>query len=460
MKRHTHVALLAALVAATACAQDVNVYSTTIGQMWKQDTNGFDKSNFLPATEFLGIDATKVGSDKLSLHLYGWGYADLQDPSTIGGKNGGNLTYGYLQYDFDQANAQIKAGRIVVNQGIANEQVDGVFARTDLKNGFTVSAFAGVPVIYKNLSDNTQSQIAWQRDVIVGARLSWRYAKLGEIGVSYLQDGTNATVPQTTPATPNYMRQQVGVDLGLTPWDFLAVNGRTVFDVQSRPAAQPGSENSSIAEHDYSATAKVASSLSFTGTYVERNFNAYYAGTTLPSLFNMNEKGMLTATGLAMTWTPLDGLQISPDVKRTDRELYGDTTRAGADFRYSIASMHLLLGAGYHHTNAYRVVSVDANTPSFSLSHGEERAWAIYENGAFSASLDAIRFHYGDASANPSLNGKAVESQIIGSLGYQAMANLKVSGDLSVADTPLYQKQVMGLVRIEYRFGFAGKGGK
>ena len=460
MKQRTQVALLAALVAATASAQDVNVYSTTIAQMWKQDTPGFDKNAYLPATEFLGIDATKLGTDALSLHLYGWGYADLQDPSTIGGKNAGNLTYGYLQYDFDQANAQVKAGRFTVNQGIGNEQVDGVSARTDLKNGFAVSAFAGTPVIFKNQSDNVQNTIAYQRDVIFGARLSWRYAKLGEIGVSYLQDGTTAAKDLNPPETPDYTRKQLGVDLNLTPWSFLAVSGRTVFDLASRAPALPGAENSSVAEHDYSATAKVVPALSLTGTFVQRNFNAYFAGTTMPSLFNMNEKGMLRANGLAMTWAPVDNLQIIPDVKRTDRELYGDTTRVGAEVRYNFSAQHLLVGFGYHQINAFDVVAVDALTPSFSISHNEARAWAIFEKGAFSASLDGIRFHYSDGALNPNLNGKSVESQIVGSLGYQAWTSLKVSGDLSVADTPLYQKQVMGLLRIEYRFGFSGKGGK
>ena len=76
------------------------------------------------------------------------------------------------------------------------------------------------------------------------------------------------------------------------------------------------------------------------------------------------------------------------------------------------------------------------------------------------AALDAIRLHYRDAQANPNLYGRSIESQLVGSVGYQARENLKVSADLSYSDTPLATKQTMGLVRVEYRFGFAAKGGK
>ncbi|MBL0311810.1 MAG: hypothetical protein IPP78_03655 [Holophagaceae bacterium] len=82
MKRCIHVAVLATLVSASAWAQEVNVYSTTMAQVWKQETPGFDKATYTPATQFLGIDATKLGSDALSLHLYGWGMADLADQSS------------------------------------------------------------------------------------------------------------------------------------------------------------------------------------------------------------------------------------------------------------------------------------------------------------------------------------------------------------------------------------------
>jgi len=459
MRQHTQVALLAALISATAGAQDVSVYSTTMAQMYQQNVPGFDKANLLPATEYLAIDATKLGSDRLSLHLYGWGYTDLQDQSTIGGKTAGNLTYGYLQYNFDQANAVIKAGRFTVNQGAGNEQVDGVSARTDLVNGFYVSAFAGTPVIFKNLDSYPQFDLAFQRNITFGARLAWRIPKMGELAVSYLQDGT-ATPSLNVNDPVDYTRRQMGVDLKLSPWSMLDISGRTLFDLAKHDNLLPGTDTSNIAEHDYSATLKPLDSLSFTGSFVERNFYAYYAGSTLPNLFDMNEKGLFRATGLSATWAPLSGFQIVADVKRTDREEYGTATRAGADLRYNFTKAHVLTGFGYHKINAFNVIQVDARVPSYSISHAEWRAWAMVESGKLSATIDAIRLHYSAAATNPFLYGKAFETQLVGSVGYQAATSFKVSGDLSVEDTPLYQKQVMGILKLEYRFGFSFKGGK
>ena len=126
MKPRTQVVLLATLMSATAWGQEVSLYGTTMAQMWKQENPGFDKSTFTPATQYLGIDATKLGTDNLSLHLFGWGRTDLSDASNFdGSKSGGYLNYGYLQYRFDQANAEIKAGRFTANQPTGVEQGDG-----------------------------------------------------------------------------------------------------------------------------------------------------------------------------------------------------------------------------------------------------------------------------------------------------------------------------------------------
>ena len=459
MKR-SHVALLAILISAAACAQDVNVYSTTLAQMWKQDTPGFDKATYLPTTEYLGIDATRLGSEALSLHLYGWGTTDLQDPSTVGGKSAGNLTYGYLQYRFDRANAEIKAGRFTVNQGVGNEQVDGVSARTDLRYGFSVSAFAGLPVVFKNLDNLSQNDLRFQRDIIFGSRLAWRIPRMGEVGVSYLQDGTTAARDLPVPETVDYSRRQVGADLKLAPASFIDFSGRTVFDVARHPATLPGTETSSIAEHDYVTTLKLSDKVRVSGTFIERNFYAYYAGSTLPSLFNLNEKGMFKATGASVTWAALPNLQVLGDLRRTDRETYGNTTRIGADLRVTFAERHILAGAGYHKVNAFAVASVDPAVQAYSLSHSELRAWAMVEKGPLSASVDGIYLHYADAGLNPNLNTRSSESELVGSVGYQLTPGLKLSGDLSFEDSPLYRKQVMGLFRVDYRFGFTAKGGK
>jgi hypothetical protein len=454
------LALLPLVAALPALGQDISGYSTTFVRDWK---DAAPSQNYLPATEFLGIDGNNLGSEKLSMHLYGWGQRDLADQSYLPGKSAGDLSYGYLQYRFGQANAELKAGRFSINQGIGFQSVDGVSGKTDLRGGFTVSAFAGKPVVYKNLSENRQSEASFQQDVIFGGRLGWRAGLLGEVGVSYLQDGSKPAYQYADsgdPQTQDYTRRLLGADIWVAPAAFLDFRGRTVWDVSDRPQPAPGNDPSRLAEHDYRATAKLSDTVSLGGTYVERHFAAYYAGSTLPSnLFNPAQQGSFKATGLLATWQATGIVQLTADVRRTSRENYGDSTRYGADVRCNWSDRNLQAGAGYHKVNAFTVPALDVITPAYSLSHGEWRAWVLGQRGNLSASLDAILLNFTDAAENPFLYGKSSETALVGSVGYQAKADLKVSGDLSLDDSAVV-RQTMGLVRVEYRFGLAGKGGK
>ncbi len=462
MKRCIHVAMLATLVSAAGWSQEVNVYSTTMAQLWKAETPGFDKYTYTPVTQFLGIDATKLGSDALSLHIYGWGMADLADQSSPNGKSGGYLTYGYLQYQFPQANAEIKAGRFTVNQGGGMEYVDGVSARADLRGGFAISAFGGRPVRFTSaLEPAAKADYEFQHDVIFGTRLSLRIPKAGEIGISYLQDGTNAAKDLPIPSPVDYSRRQVGVDFKLSPNPSFDFSGRTLLDVAQHAdiPAKPTEKHSRIAEHDYNVTVKAADSLSFSGIFIERNFFAYFAGSNLQSLFRQSENDKFRAVGCSATWGSPSAVEVVADFRQTNRETYGDVTRFGADLKWNLGKLKVMSGFGYHRVNADNAPLIGTKSPAYVLSHEEARAWVMYQKGLMSASLDGIFYNFDDKN-NPNLNGKGSIYQIVGSLGYQTTTNLKISGDLSYGDDALFKKQVMGLLRVEYRFAFAGKGGK
>lgn len=459
MKRCMHVALLATLVSASAWGQEVSVYSTTLAQTWKQETPGFDKATYTPATQFLGIDATQLGSDALSLHLFGWGLTDLANQSNPTGKSGGYLTYGYLQYQFPQANAEIKAGRFMINQGGGIEQVDGVSARADLRGGFTISAFGGRPVRFTSVLDPAaKSDYEFQRDIIFGTRLGYRIPKAGEIGISYLQDGSTAAKDLPIPSPVDYSRKQLGFDIRLSPAASVDFSGRTLFDIASHPDT-PGTleKPSKIAEHDYNLAVKISDSVSVTGAFTERNFFAYFAGSNFKSLFRQDEKDKFRAVGGSVIWGSAASVEVVADFRRTHRESYGDANRFGADVRWNLSSKNLKSGFGYHKVSADAAPVTGTLGPLYGLSHGEIRAWAMVQKGLLSASLDGIFFNFDDKK-NPNLGGQGSIYQIIGSLGYQATTNLKVSGDLSYGDDALFKKQVMGLLRVEYRF--TSKGGR
>lgn len=459
MKFRTRAFLVAALASTAGWSQEFSVTSTTLAQLWKQEIPGFDKATFAPATQFLGIDATGLGDESLSLHLYGWGRTDLKDQSAYGGKSGGELTYGFVRYRFKQANAEIQAGRFAVHQGVAVEQVDGVSARADLRGGFTISAFGGRPVWFKTRDAVTQKDYEFQRDFIFGTRLGLRFAKVGEIGVSYLQDGTGAAKDLPIPSTTDYHRKQMGVDLSLTPVAALRFSGRTLFDIAQHPDPAPGKPKpSKIAEHDYSATWKVSGNFALTGAYTERNFEAFFAGTNLPSLFRPQEKDKHRGWGGGFVVGSGGPLVFVADYRHTTRETYGDANRFGGELRWNIEKLKFQSGFGYHRVTASDVAPVDAVSLAYGLSHHEARAWAMVQKGKLSGSLDGIVHKYDDEK-NPHLYGRTTVFEVVASLGHQATSNLKVSADLSYAANPLFKKEVRGLLRAEYRFVSAAKGG-
>ena len=78
--------------------------------------------------------------------------------------------------------------------------------------------------------------------------------------------------------------------------------------------------------------------------------------------------------------------------------------------------------------------------------------------GKLTGSLDAILQRYD--SDNPYLVGIKNIYEVVGSLGYQATTNVKVSGDVSYGSTAVAKHETRGLLRAEYRFGFARKGGR
>lgn len=465
MRQRTVVAALGLLVCAGASGQDVSVYGTTMAQMWKSETPGFGKETFTPATQFLGIDASNLYTERLSLHLFGWGRTDLQDGSSFNGYNGsksaGELTYGYLQYRLPYANAEIKAGRFSAVSSSGIEQIDGVSARADLKGGFTVMAFGGQPVLYKSAlkTPAEQNDYEFQRNWIAGARIGLRIPKFGEFGLSYLQDGQNAAKDLPIPSATDYTRRHVGFDLRIAPHAAVEFSGKTVFDVAKHAETPAGEEKpSNIAEHDYGLSVKAGEKWGIAGTFTERNYRAYYAGTNLHSLFNQREKGKFSAMGASVSYGSAASLLLVADYKHTKREVYGEANRYGVDVRWAISGLKLNTGFGYHKVAADDAVAPAGSlTARYGLSHSEIRAWVLHEKGKVSASLDGIFYSFDD-DKNPNLYGKSSMFEVVGSLGYQFAPGFRLSGDLSYGASPEFKKEVRGLLRAEYRFG--GKGGK
>ncbi|MDR1841359.1 MAG: hypothetical protein LBQ86_05480 [Holophagales bacterium] len=480
--------LLVLLVSSASWAQEVNVYTATFAQYYKQDIPGLERT-YAPLTQFLGIDATKLGTENFSLHLFGWGNFDLADQTRLNGKTTGSLTYGYARYRFDRANGELQAGRFAINHGLGYEQIDGVSGRVDLKGGFNFSAFGGRPVYYDVQNHDQQRDYRWQRDIIFGARLGYRIAKMGEIGVSFLQDGTATSrydkydnpIPTDNPVplpqprndgdffysnVHDYRRKLIGGDIIFVPISRLMFTGRTVFDIADRTFGPTDLDDASkIAENDYSLSYKFNNYFSAKANYVERNFQAYFAGSNMPSLFSTFEKDKHRSYGASVTYLDSDDqdgpIEITADYKNIHRETFGDSTRFGFDMRMSHSPKKFASGLSYHRIKTSDVVFVDPLKPSYSLSHHESRAWLMYSSDKYTASLDCIEYDFDNSEySKEHLNGQSKLYEFIASVGIKPAENLRISADLAFGSTSVAKNEARGLLRVEYKFGFAPKGGK
>jgi len=246
-------------------AADVTVDSGTLLGIGARDVSGAPKETLLPATQFLGLTADKLADGNLSLNFYGWGRVDLADKSFNNDKSSGSLTYGYLQYRFTQANAGIRAGRLFVREGIVNDQVDGVSARTDLPLGFGLSAFGGATVHTAHLSGENSDG---KGDGIFGGRANYRYKGLLEIGLSGVYE--SAAPALATHTAGDYRR--VGADIWATPVKTVDIIGHSSYNPETKQ----------IAEHSYLLNVKPVRELVLTGEFNQHREQSLDAFVTEP----------------------------------------------------------------------------------------------------------------------------------------------------------------------------------
>jgi hypothetical protein len=410
-------------------AAELGIDGTTIFRFEQRAFPGFAKQTIVPATQFLGADLDKLGDGNLSLHLYGWGRVDLADRSTAEKDTDGDLSYGYLNYRFPAAKAEIKAGRFFINEGVAAEQVDGVSARTSLKEGFALVVFGGAPV---KLDRDSNSK----GDFIAGGRGSYRLNGVLEVGVSGLHEG-NVTVDPVLGRKLD--RELVGGDLWFSPDRHVELSGHTFYNTAT----------SGLAEHSYLLILKPHKAFSVSGTYNEDKFKNYFTYTNLHSLFNPDNDGELKSYGAGVTWTGFAPAEVTADYKRFNRssnvalDSNGNSNRYGAGLRLTLLDNKVRSGFAYHRVDG---------SDSFNAYH-EVRGFGQYNSGRYAASLDAIGQFYRDSIFN-----KKEAFEVIASTGYRLLPELALSGELSYGQNPRLTEDLRGVLRLTFNYLAASKG--
>jgi hypothetical protein len=426
--------LALSLIPSGVLAADITVDSSTLLGIGMRDISGATKETLLPATQFLGLSADKLADGNLSLHLYGWGRADLADNSYNNDKASGSLTYGYLQYRFNQAGANVRAGRLFVREGIVNEQIDGISARTDLPAGFGLSAFGGAPVHTAHISGENSDG---KGNTIFGGRANYRYKGLFDIGISGVDEGAAPTL--VTHTAGRYRR--IGGDIWLTPV--------TAIDIIGHSSYNP--ETQKMAEHSYLLTVKPVQHLVLSGEFNQHLEQSYLYAWTMFSgaLLNPNDKS--SSLGLSASYELNKNFEVAADYKHYTRE-FGSADRYGGDARVNFSDNTIRGGLGYHYLNAGEGFAISTNP---SASYHELRCYVMQDTKSYFAAIDLL----GDFFKEQIYNERSAW-EASASLGYHITPALALSGDFSYGRNPQFIEDVKGLLRLTYNMTYTGIGGK
>ncbi|HEY4743374.1 MAG TPA: hypothetical protein VIH45_01860 [Desulfuromonadaceae bacterium] len=426
------------LLALPAVGQaDTAVDSSTLLRFSQDSRPGFSTKTFVPATQFLGLDVDKLGDGKLSVHLYGWGRVDLADKSFNDKQTGGSLTYAYAQYRLDQANGQVRVGRFFVNEGIVNEQVDGLHVRTDLPMGFGISTFGGATV-------HTAHQLGLgtdgKGDGIVGGRLNYRYKGMLELGLSGVYESNAPTVNDPRVSSIFSSHRLIGGDVWLSPHRMVEIMGHTSYNT----------ETDGVAEHSYMLNIKPIAHLVLTGEFNEHREANLFSSSLLFATFvqNLNERSR--SAGGSASYELNKMTEVAADYKHYSRDI-GEADRFGGDVRFALMDKQVRTGVGYHYLRAGTNFAI-AGTASGSFH--EVHGYALQDTKTYMASLDAIAYIFKE-----NINNKSSAWEFTGSLGWHISPALILSGDLGYGKNPQFVDDLKGLLRLTYNMNYTGKGG-
>jgi len=436
---NVHVSKLFALcfilfIPSTILAAEISVDSNTIIRIEKRAVSGGGKQDIIPATEFLGLDATKLGDGNLSLHIAGWGRDDLGDKSYNDSNTAANLTYGYLLYQINKDAADIRACRFFVHEGIINEQVDGLSARTNLPYGFAISAFGGATVHTYNLyGESTDGK----GDTIAGGRFSYKYKKFLELGVSAVYESPAPKLVQHV----NGSNSRVGADIWLSPYRSIELIGHSTYNTITNQ----------VAEHRYMLNVRPMNDLVISGQYNDQREQSLLYSWAMFSGAAINRGDKATTTGVATTYNLTKAAELTLDYNHYKREV-GSADRYGGDLRVSCLNNTVKSGIGYHYLDAGQAFAITGTTAG---SYQNLRAFVMHDTKGYFAAIEGVGYFFKERVNNEK---NAIEGSM--SLGYHLTPALALSGDISYGQNPEFKDETKGLVRLTYNMTFDSIGGK
>lgn len=412
------------LLAGTAPAADLSLSSKTYGLYYQRELAGGQKDRYAPLYEYLSADAANLGNKPLSLHFYGWGRVDLDKDSGSGSTSGevGSL---YMEYLHPEGNAQAKLGRFFLTEGAAMEMLDGGFVKATTPLGLGVSAYGGVPVEYSILNGTSGGS------ALYGTRVFFARAGFVEIGASYLKE--NGTFQEGKD------RELVGGDLWL----------RVSPPVELTAQASYNRSVSEMASQRYAVRIMPGATFDISAGYESYTYKGLFQSALNPAFVSPsvdNNDKVQTIFGVVdWAFSPGWTLEVAGKNIRHDKSDPGDANRGEVGVRYTYNDKKDVAGL------SAAFVSADQSVNEYQ----EYRGFASYSPSKLRVTLDALTQRYKEE-----INGKKNQYQVVATAGYQVLASLNLSGDLTYTQSPNYSNDYAGLIRATLELGTTTGGKK
>ncbi|HEX7522837.1 MAG TPA: hypothetical protein VF357_01440 [Candidatus Deferrimicrobium sp.] len=412
------------LPAGTALAADLSLSSKTYLRYYERESAGGNKDTFAPLYEYLSGDAANLGGMPLAFHYYGWGRVDLSDPSGSG-RTSGEIGSAYMEYLHPQGNAQAKLGRFFLTEGAAMETIDGAFVKATTPLGLGVSVFGGAPVEYSILNGTRGGS------ALYGTRVFFVQTGYAEIGASYLRE--NGTFQEGKD------RELFGGDLWLRVAPAVELTAQASYNRSVRE----------MASQRYAVRIVPGATFDISAGYESYTYKGLFQSTlnpvfVFPALDN-NDR-VRTIFGI-VDWAFVPGwtLEVAGKNIRHDKSDPGDANRGEVGVRYTYNDKKDVAGL------SATFVSADQTENEYQ----EYRGFATYSPSKLRLTLDALTQRY-----KQEIYGKKNQYQVVATAGYQVLAALHLSGDLTYTQSPNYSKDYAGLLRATLELGTTTGGKK
>jgi hypothetical protein len=405
------------LFAGTAPAADLSLSSKTYLRYYEREMSGGTTNTYAPLYEYLSADATNLGGKPAAFHFYGWGRVDLSEPSGSG-KESGDIGSAYLEYLHPEGNAQMKFGRFFLAEGAAAEILDGAFVKATTPLGLGFSLYGGTPV-EQTILDGTQVGSS-----LYGTRVFFVQAGFAEIGVSYLKENGSFQEGKD--------RELIGGDLWL----------RVAGPVELTAQAAYNRSVSEMASQRYAVRIIPGATFDISAGYESYTYKGLFQSTLNPAFVSPavnNDDKVQSIFGIVdWTFVPAWTLEVAAKNIRHDKSDPGDANRGEIGLRRSYNDKKDVAGL------SAAFVSADQEENEYQ----EYRGFATYSPSKIRLALDALTHQY-----KKEINGKKEAYQVVASAGYQVLAALHLSGDLTYTQSPNYSNDYAGMLKATLELG-------